>query len=84
MPKENIIKEHQIHDKDTGSPDVQVALLTDRIKNLTEHLKENRKDNPSRRGLIIMVSKRKRLLKYIKNKDIERYRKLIKELGIRG
>jgi small subunit ribosomal protein S15 len=84
MPKENIIKEHQIHDKDTGSPDVQVALLTDRIKNLTEHLKENRKDNHSRRGLIIMVSKRKRLLKYIKNKDIERYRKLIKELGIRG
>ena len=84
MSKEETIKKHQLSNNDTGSPEVQIALLTDRIRNLTEHLKNNRKDNHSRRGLIIMVSRRKRLLGYVKNKDIERYRKIIKELGIRG
>lgn len=84
MSKEKTIKQHQLNENDTGSPEVQVALLTDRIRNLTEHLKNNSKDHHSRRGLIILVSRRKRLLGYLKNKDIERYRKLIKELGIRG
>lgn len=84
MSKDKTIKDFQTHKNDTGSAEVQIALLTERIRNLTEHLKANKKDNHSRRGLILIVSRRKRLLEYVKNKDIERYRKLIKSLGIRG
>jgi len=73
----------KLHDSDTGSPEVQIALLTDRIKHLTEHLKIHKKDHHSRRGLLIMVGKRRRLLSYVKNKDVMRYRSIIKELGLR-
>lgn len=82
--KEEIIKEFQISEGDTGSPQVQIALLTARIIELTEHLKEHKKDHHSRRGLLKMVGKRKGLLRYLKNKDIEQYRELIARLGIRG
>lgn len=82
--KADIIKDFQIAEGDTGSPEVQVALLTERINLLTEHLKEHKKDHHSRRGLLKMVGKRKGLLKYLQNKDIDRYRTLITRLGIRG
>jgi len=82
--KLNIIKQHKIHDKDTGSSEVQIALLSERINELTNHLKKHPKDNHSRRGLLIMVSKRKKLLDYLKNKDEKRYGKIIKELGLKG
>ncbi|MFP4016727.1 MAG: 30S ribosomal protein S15 [Halanaerobiales bacterium] len=82
--KEDIINEYQIEEGDTGSPEVQVALLTARIAQLTDHLKEHKSDFHSRRGLLKMVGQRKRLLRYLKNKDIERYRNLISRLGIRG
>ncbi len=82
--KQEIIEQHQREEGDTGSPEVQIALLTARIKDLTEHLKEHQLDHASRRGLIKMVGRRKRLLKYLKNNDIERYRNLIENLGIRG
>ena len=72
------------HESDTGSPEVQVALLSQRISHLTEHFKVHKKDHHSRRGLLKMVGQRKRLLNYLKSKDIEGYRALIKELGIRG
>ncbi len=78
-----IIEEHGLHDSDTGSPEVQVALLTERISHLTEHLKVNKKDHHSRRGLLMMVGKRRRLLKYLRNQDVERYRSLIASLGLR-
>jgi small subunit ribosomal protein S15 len=81
--KELIKNEYKTHDRDTGSVEVQVALLTGRINELTDHLKEHRKDHSSRRGLIVMVSKRRRLLDYLRQKDQERYRKLIKSLGLR-
>ncbi len=81
--KSGIIKQYKIHEKDTGSSDVQVALLTSRIEELTTHLKKHPKDNHSRRGLLIMVSKRKRLLDYLKNEDEKRYKKIIKELGLK-
>ncbi|ACV22130.1 30S ribosomal protein S15 [Slackia heliotrinireducens] len=68
---------------DTGAPEVQVAILTERIRNLTEHLKEHKKDNHSRRGLMMLIGKRRSMLRYIKNRDIEQYRALIKKLGIR-
>ena len=68
---------------DTGNPKVQVAILSERIRNLTEHLKTHKKDNHSRRGLMMLIGKRRGLLKYIKERDIERYRALIKKLGIR-
>jgi small subunit ribosomal protein S15 len=71
------------HATDTGSPEVQVALLTDRINHLTEHLKVHKKDHHSRRGLLMMVGKRRRLLRYLENQDVERYRSLIAELGLR-
>ena len=77
------INRFKLHDSDTGSPEVQIALLTDRIKHLTEHLKIHKKDHHSRRGLLIMVGKRRRLLNYVKNKDVYRYRSVIKELGLR-
>lgn len=82
--KSEIIKTHQAAEGDTGSPEVQIALLTERINILTEHLKEHKKDHHSRRGLLKMVGKRKGLLRYLQNKDIERYRELIAKLGIRG
>ena len=68
---------------DTGSPEVQVAILSERIRNLTEHLKVHKKDNHTRRGLMMLIGKRRGMLKYIKNKDVEEYRALIKKLGIR-
>jgi small subunit ribosomal protein S15 len=81
--KNEIIETFKIHDTDTGSPDVQIALLTERIVNLTEHLKTHKKDHHSRRGLLIMVGKRRRLLTYVKSKDPARYRNIISQLGIR-
>ncbi|MCR5396552.1 MAG: 30S ribosomal protein S15 [Lachnospiraceae bacterium] len=81
--KQAIISEYATTPGDTGSPEVQVAVLTARIAELTEHLKENPKDHHSRRGLLKMVGKRRNLLKYLKNTDIERYRSLIERLGLR-
>lgn len=81
--KSEIIAKYKQSEKDTGSAQVQIALLTERINHLTEHLKVNKKDNHSRRGLLKMVGKRKGFLQYLKDKDIEAYRKLIAELGIR-
>lgn len=83
MSKEEIIKEYATHEGDTGSPEVQVALLTARINHLTEHLKVHKKDNHSRRGLFKMVGQRRGLLKYLEQTDIERYRSLIERLGLR-
>jgi small subunit ribosomal protein S15 len=81
--KETIVKEHQTHEGDTGSPQVQVALLTRRINELTEHFKTHKKDNHSRRGLLKMVSQRRSLLDYLKRRDIEGYHELIAKLGLR-
>lgn len=81
--KQDIIKEYARTEGDTGSPEVQIAILTARIQELTEHLKTNHKDHHSRRGLLKMVGKRRGLLAYLKNVDIERYRSLIERLGIR-
>lgn len=81
--KQELIKEYAIKDSDTGSPEVQVAILTERINNLTGHFKSHKKDNHSRRGLLKMVSQRRRLLNYVKNNDENRYQDLIKRLGIR-
>lgn len=81
--KKKIIEDFAIKKGDTGSPEVQVALLTYKIKKLTEHLKIHRKDDHSRRGLLSMVSKRRRLLTYLKNKDEKRYKALIKKLGLK-
>jgi small subunit ribosomal protein S15 len=80
--KKEILKKFAAHENDTGSPEVQIAILTERIKRLSEHLKEHRKDDHSRRGLLKMVGKRRRLLEYLKNKDSERYSKLTKEIGL--
>ncbi len=77
------IGKFRTHEKDTGSPEVQIALLTDRINHLTEHLKTHKKDHHSRRGLLKLVGQRRRLLDYLKNKDVERYRAIIDKLGIR-
>ncbi len=82
--KAKIIEEYKIHEGDTGSSEVQIALLTYRINALNEHLKEHKKDYHSRRGLLKMVGQRRGLLKYLKKKDIERYRNIIKKLEIRG
>ncbi len=81
--KLSIIEEYGSHEKDTGSPEVQVALLTYRINNLTEHLKTHKNDHHSRRGLLKMVGRRRKLLDYLKEKDVERYRRLIERLGLR-
>lgn len=81
--KEKIIADHKNNDSDTGSPEVQIALLTSRINELTEHLKTHSKDHSSRRGLLKMVGTRSALLKYVKNNDIDRYRKIINKLGLR-
>lgn len=82
--KGKIIKKFGQDVKNSGTTEVQVALLTEKIKQLTEHLKENHKDFSSKRGLLMMVGRRKRLLAYLKNKNVEEYRSLIKKLGIRG
>ena len=84
LNKSEIIKKYRRNESDTGSAEVQIALLTERIKKLTEHLKTHKKDKHSRRGLLLIVSKRKRHMKYLKRKDPERYSALIKSLGIRG
>ena len=81
--KTAIIEANRTHEGDTGSPEVQIAVLTERIKYLTEHLKEHKKDHHSRRGLLKMVGKRRGLLNYLQAKDIERYRAIIAKLGIR-
>ncbi len=83
MTKQEIIKQYALSENDTGSPEVQVALLTARINHLNEHLKNNAQDHHSRRGLLKMVGKRRNLLAYLQKKDIERYRKLIADLGLR-
>ncbi|MGX7894448.1 30S ribosomal protein S15 [Tsuneonella sp. HG222] len=81
--KQEIIKDNAQGSGDTGSPEVQVAILTERIRNLTEHFKGHHKDNHSRRGLLMMVNKRRSLLAYLKKKDVERYNALIQKLGLR-
>ena len=81
--KEAIMAEFKLHDSDTGSPEVQVALLTQRIKDITEHLKVHSKDYHTRRGLLKLIGKRRRLLDYLMDKDVDRYRTLIKALGLR-
>ena len=81
--KQTIIESARVHENDTGSPEVQVALLTARINHLNEHLKDNKNDHHIRRGLLKMVGRRRNLLAYLKKKDIERYRALIAKLGLR-
>jgi len=81
--KQEVIKDNAQADKDTGSPEVQVAILTERIRNLTEHFKDHHKDNHSRRGLLAMVNRRRSLLAYLKKKDVDRYNALIQKLGLR-
>ncbi len=81
--KQEIIQANAVSNGDTGSPEVQVAILTERIRNLTEHFKDHRKDNHSRRGLLKMVNKRRSLLAYLKSEDLARYNALIQKLGLR-
>jgi small subunit ribosomal protein S15 len=81
--KQEIIKAYQVHENDTGSPEVQIAILTDRINYLNEHLKANKKDHHSRRGLLKMVGQRRSLLDYLKNTDFDRYRNIVTRLGLR-
>ena len=83
MEKKEIIAKHATHEGDTGSPEVQIALLTQRINHLNEHLKQHKQDNHSRRGLLKMVGKRRGLLDYLKEKDITRYRAIVEALGLR-
>lgn len=83
MPKSATIAEHKLHETDTGSPEVQIAILTERISHLTEHLKVHKKDHHSRRGLLMLVGRRRRLLDYVKDRDVERYRTIIAKLGLR-
>ncbi len=82
--KQKIISKFKTHDKDTGSPDVQIALLSEQISRLAEHLKDNPKDNHSRRGLLKMVSQRKSFLDYLKRKDAERYEEVVKKTGLKS
>ena len=82
-PKADTITEYRTHETDTGSPEVQIALLTDRINHLTEHLKVHKKDHHSRRGLLMLVGRRRRLLDYVSKLDVERYRAIIAKLGLR-
>ena len=81
--KQQIISEYATHEGDTGSPEVQIAMLTQRIKDLTEHSRTHKHDHHSRRGLLLLVGRRKRMLRYLESVDIERYRTLIKRLGLR-
>ena len=84
MPEKSAtIAEHRLHETDTGSPEVQVALLTERIKRLTEHLQLHKGDHHTRRGLMKLIGRRRRLLDYVRNNDVERYRALIARLGLR-
>ncbi|MBC9224771.1 MULTISPECIES: 30S ribosomal protein S15 [Aeromicrobium] len=83
LSKQEIIEQYATGEGDTGSPEVQIALLTGRIAHLTEHLKEHKHDHHSRRGLLLLVGQRRRLLNYLQNNDIERYRSLIERLGLR-
>ncbi len=84
MDKRRIIEEFRLHEGDTGSCEVQIALLTERIKRLTEHLKVHKKDKHSQRGLLKLVGRRRKLLRYLGREDPERYRKLVERLGLRG
>ncbi|WP_128894195.1 30S ribosomal protein S15 [Longirhabdus pacifica] len=81
--KQQIIEEFKVHESDTGSPEVQIAILTENINNLTEHFRTHKKDHHSRRGLLKMVGQRRKLLAYLRNKDVNRYRTLIEKLGLR-
>ena len=81
--KNDVIKKYQLHESDRGSPAVQIALLTARINDLRDHFERHKKDHHSRRGLLMMVGKRRRLLEYLKHRDVERYRGLIADLGLR-
>ena len=81
--KRQIIDQHKVHEKDTGSPEVQIALLSNRINYLTDHFKVHKKDHHSRRGLLKLVGQRRRLLNYVKKRDVKRYQSIIKELGLR-
>jgi len=81
--KKGIIEGFQVHEKDTGSPEVQIALLTERIKTLTEHFKKFGKDHNSRRGLLVLVGSRRKLLKYLRETNVDRYKKVIEKLGLR-
>ena len=83
MSTQDTIEAHRLHDTDTGSPEVQIALLTERINLLTEHLSVHKKDHHSRRGLLMLVGRRRRMLDYVKNIDVERYRAIIQKLGLR-
>ncbi len=82
--KDEIIEQFRRHDEDTGSPEVQIALLTSRIQSLTGHLQDHQRDHHSRRGLLKMVGKRRRLLRYLRNEDVHRYRELVSTLDLRG
>ncbi|MBV9468146.1 MAG: 30S ribosomal protein S15 [Abitibacteriaceae bacterium] len=81
--KQSVIEQHQKHETDTGSPEVQIALMTTRINMLTDHLKTHRKDHASRLGLLRLVGSRRRMLRYVQNQDVARYRAIIQKLGIR-
>lgn len=81
--KQGIIEGFKVHEKDTGSPEVQIALLTERIRSLTEHFKKFAKDHNSRRGLLVLVGTRRRLLNYLKEKNVDRYKKVVERLGLR-
>ena len=81
--KKDLINQYKLHETDTGSPEVQIGLLTNRISYLTDHLKVHKKDHHSRRGLLALVGKRRRLLNYVKNNDVQRYRTIIQTLGLR-
>ena len=81
--KKDLINQYKLHETDTGSPEVQIGLLTNRISYLTDHLKVHKKDHHSRRGLLVLVGKRRRLLNYVKNNDVKRYRTIIQTLGLR-
>ena len=82
--RQEIIKQYQLDEKDTGSPEVQIAILSKRIADLTEHLKANKKDHSSRRGLYKMIRRRRGMLTYLRENDIERYRSIVERLGLRG
>jgi small subunit ribosomal protein S15 len=83
MSKQDTIAEHRTHDSDTGSPEVQIALLSARISHLTEHLREHPKDHHSRRGLLMLVGRRRRMLDYVRSIDVTRYREIVSKLGLR-
>jgi small subunit ribosomal protein S15 len=83
MADQVIISAHKLHESDTGSPEVQIAILTGRINQLTEHLKTHKKDHHSRRGLLMLVGRRRRMLDYVRNIDIERYRQIVQKNGLR-